>query len=82
MDNHNLEIPVHIENTKACKRYAGVTITGVSVEESPDWLKTRMRSIGQNPINNVVDIPTSYCMKWDNHCMPLMRTWWRAVPSM
>ncbi len=56
VDNLDLEIPVHIENTKACKRYAGLTLTHVTVEESPDWLKERLRSIGQNPINNVVDI--------------------------
>jgi phenylalanyl-tRNA synthetase beta chain len=56
VDNHDLEIPVIIENTDACKRYAGITISGVRVEESPDWLKNRLRSIGQNPINNIVDI--------------------------
>jgi phenylalanyl-tRNA synthetase beta chain len=55
-DNHDLEIPVYIENPEACKRYAGVTITGVHVGESPDWLKERLRSIGQHPINNIVDI--------------------------
>lgn len=56
VDDHKLEIPVHIENKQACKRYAGVTITGVTIKESPDWLKNRLRSIGQNPINNIVDI--------------------------
>lgn len=55
-DNHDLEIPVIIENPDACRRYAGVTISGVRIGESPGWLKTRLRSIGQNPINNVVDI--------------------------
>ena len=56
VDNHDLKIDVIIENTRACKRYAGVTLTGIIVRESPEWLKTRLRSIGQNPINNIVDI--------------------------
>ncbi|MDR0758187.1 MAG: phenylalanine--tRNA ligase subunit beta [Tannerella sp.] len=40
----------------ACLRYSGVTVRGVKVKESPDWLKNRLRSIGLRPINNVVDI--------------------------
>lgn len=49
-------IAVVVDNTEACPRYSGVTITGVTVAESPDWLKERLRAIGQEPINNVVDI--------------------------
>ncbi len=56
VDNHNLEIPVEIKNPEACHRYAGVTITGVSVKPSPDWLQNRLKSIGLTPINNIVDI--------------------------
>ena len=55
-DNHDLEIPVEIVDQNACHRYAGVTISGVEVKESPDWLKNRLRTIGHTPINNVVDI--------------------------
>ncbi len=55
-DNNNLTIPVVIENIEACPRYAGVTITGITVKESPEWLQTRLKAIGLNPINNVVDI--------------------------
>lgn len=55
-DNDDLIINIHIENTEACKRYSGVTITGVHVGESPQWLKTKLLSIGLGPINNVVDI--------------------------
>ena len=60
-DNHNLEIPVEIKNPEACPRYTGVTISGVTVKESPDWLKNRLKAIGQTPINNVVDI-TNYVL--------------------
>jgi phenylalanyl-tRNA synthetase beta chain len=56
VDNHDLPVKVRIENEKACNRYAGVTLTGVRVQESPRWLKTRLHAIGLNPINNVVDI--------------------------
>jgi phenylalanyl-tRNA synthetase beta chain len=55
-DNQDLPIDVRIENEQACPRYAGVTLTGVRVDESPDWLKERLRAVGLNPINNVVDI--------------------------
>jgi len=55
-DNKDLEIGVRIENEEACRRYAGVTISGISVGESPQWLKNRLLSVGLNPINNIVDI--------------------------
>jgi phenylalanyl-tRNA synthetase beta chain len=56
VDNNDLPIEVVVENTKACPRYSGVTIKGVTIKESPDWLKTRLVSIGVRPISNVVDI--------------------------
>ena len=57
------ETPISIElkNTEACPRYTGITITDVSVKESPDWLKNRLTAIGLRPINNVVDI-TNYVL--------------------
>ena len=61
VDNHDLPIDVTIENTEACKRYACVSITGVEVKESPDWLKNKLTTIGLRPINNIVDI-TNYVM--------------------
>ena len=47
---------VDILNPEACRRYCGIVLSGVTVSESPDWLKQKLRSIGLNPINNVVDI--------------------------
>ena len=55
VDNHDLEISVSVENTEACPRYTGVTIKGVTVKPSPDWLQDALRTIGLRPINNVVD---------------------------
>ena len=61
IDNHDLPIDVVIENTEACRRYACVSITGCEVKESPEWLKTRLTTVGLRPINNIVDI-TNYIM--------------------
>lgn len=55
-DNTNLPFTVEIDNANACQRYAGVSLTNVSVKESPQWLQDRLRSIGLRPINNIVDI--------------------------
>ncbi len=55
-DNNSLPIDIKIENIEACKRYSGVSITDITVKESPNWLKNKLRSIGLTPINNVVDI--------------------------
>lgn len=49
-------IEVVVEDTEACPRYAGVTIKGVKVTESPEWLKEKLQTIGLRSINNVVDI--------------------------
>jgi len=56
VDNTSLTVDVEIEETGGCPRYSGVTISGVTVKESPRWLQVRLRSIGLVPINNVVDI--------------------------
>ena len=61
VDNHNLPVNVTIENQEACKRYACVSITDCNVKESPDWLKSKLTTIGLRPINNIVDI-TNYIM--------------------
>ncbi len=49
-------VDVKIENTNACRRYSGVSISSVTVKESPEWLKNKLIAIGQRPINNIVDI--------------------------
>ena len=56
VDNKSLPIAVTIENTKACQRYSGVSISGVIIKESPVWLQKKLKSIGLRPINNIVDI--------------------------
>ena len=56
VQNTKLTIPVTVENTDACPRYSALTISGVKVTESPDWLKNRLLIIGLRPINNIVDV--------------------------
>jgi phenylalanyl-tRNA synthetase beta chain len=48
-----------VENKKDCPRYSGLNIFDVKIGESPEWLKNRLRAVGLNPINNIVDI-TNY----------------------
>ena len=60
-DNDDYVIPVEIINEKDCPRYAGVTISNVKIQPSPEWLQNRLKAIGLNPINNVVDI-TNYVL--------------------
>ncbi len=55
-ENKALTIPVFIEDAEACPRYSSLTISGVSVKESPEWLKQKLIAVGQKPINNVVDV--------------------------
>ncbi len=57
----DLPVSISIEDKKACTRYSGITIKGVTVTESPDWLQKRLVAIGLVPINNIVDV-TNYVM--------------------
>jgi phenylalanyl-tRNA synthetase beta chain len=59
IDTTSLPIDVVIENKTACPRYSGVSISNVSVKESPKWLQQKLKAIGLRPINNIVDI-TNY----------------------
>ena len=61
VDNQDLPIKVEVENKEACPRYSGVSITGVKVSPSPDWLQNALKSIGLQPINNIVDV-TNFVM--------------------
>ena len=56
IDNHELPISVHVDAQDACPRYSGVSIKGVTIKESPEWLKNSLLAIGLRPINNVVDV--------------------------
>ena len=61
-------IQIEVENTEACPRYSGITIEGVTVKESPEWLKVRLQAAGMRPINNIVDI-TNFILH--ETCVPM-----------
>ena len=61
VDNHDMEIAIEVRNADRCPRYAGVSVSGCQVKESPEWLKQKLTIIGLRPINNIVDI-TNYIM--------------------
>lgn len=54
-------VEIIIENKKDCPRYSGVLLEGIKVQESPEWLQTKLKSVGVRPINNIVDV-TQYIM--------------------
>ncbi|WP_313385278.1 phenylalanine--tRNA ligase subunit beta [Chishuiella sp.] len=54
-------ISIEVKDTEAAPRYAGIYLKNIKVEESPEWLKNRLKVIGLAPINNVVDI-TNYIL--------------------
>src|SRR5690606_26008612 len=56
-----VDIKVTVENNEDCPRYSSTTIEGITVAESPQWLKDRLASIGVRSINNIVDI-TNYVL--------------------
>ena len=61
VDKRTLKIDVSVEKPLLAPRYCGVTISGITVKESPVWLQNRLKSIGLNPKNNIVDV-TNYVL--------------------
>lgn len=60
-DCNTARISIEVQRPEACRRYAGICIEGVKIQESPEWLQTRLKAIGLHPINNVVDV-TNYIL--------------------
>lgn len=61
VDNRSSRVDIEVEKINLAPRYCGVTISGIKVKESPDWIKNRLKAIGIAPKNNVVDV-TNYVM--------------------
>ncbi len=61
VQGQSLTIPVSVEDKEACPRYSSLTISNITVGQSPDWLKDKLNAIGVRPINNVVDV-TNYIL--------------------
>lgn len=61
VDKKILKIDADVLNTKLAPRYCGVTLSGLTIKPSPEWLQNRLKAIGINPKNNVVDV-TNYVL--------------------
>ena len=61
VNNTDFSVSVEVEDSELCPRYSGVSISGVKISDSPVWLQNRLKSIGLDPINNVVDV-TNYVL--------------------
>lgn len=59
--NTHSAIEVTVEDTEACPRYSGISISNLKVADSPEWLKNRLKAVGVRSINNIVDI-TNYVL--------------------
>lgn len=61
IDNRSLKVDVAVKDSTLAPRYCGITLNHLKVQDSPTWLKTRLKAIGLSPINNVVDA-TNYVL--------------------
>jgi len=61
VDNRTHKIDIDVQNKDLAPRYCGLTITGIKVTESPSWIQHRLKAIGLNPVNNIVDA-TNYVL--------------------
>jgi len=61
IDKRTLKIDVDVKDHKLAPRYCGVTLSGITVKSSPEWLQNRLKAIGLTPKNNIVDV-TNYIL--------------------
>ncbi|MBN8567470.1 MAG: phenylalanine--tRNA ligase subunit beta [Flavobacteriales bacterium] len=61
VDKRTLKIDAEVKDAKLAPRYCGITISGINVKPSPDWLQNRLKAIGLTPKNNIVDA-TNYVL--------------------
>ena len=61
VENNNFPIELVVETPIDCPRFCGLTIDGVEVRESPEWLRKSLETIGLRSINNIVDITNYIC---------------------
>ena len=61
VDERTLRFDVEVDDKEQAPRYCGITITDVTVEDSPEWIQNRLKAIGIAPKNNIVDI-TNYVL--------------------
>lgn len=74
-DTQDGAVAVEVDDRQGCPRYSGITVRGVKVGESPEWLKSLLTAAGQRPINNIVDITNFVLLGMGQplHCFDLAR---------
>ena len=61
VDERTLRFDVEVDDKDQAPRYCGISITDVTVRDSPKWIQNRLKAIGLTPKNNIVDI-TNYVL--------------------
>ena len=61
VDERTLRFDVEVDDKEQAPRYCGISITDVTVKDSPEWIQNRLKAIGLTPKNNIVDI-TNYVL--------------------
>ena len=56
VDTKNFPLDIEVRDAQLCPRYAGIVVSNVKVDQSPEWLQNRLKSVGLTPINNIVDV--------------------------
>ncbi len=78
VENNHFPIELIVENPEDCPRFCGLTMDGITVKPSPKWLQDLLRTIGLNPINNVVDVTNYVCHGLGQ---PMHAYDWQAIES-
>lgn len=61
LSSQTLSASVELVAGDRCPRFTTAVISGVTITESPDWMRRRLAAAGMRPINNVVDV-SNYVM--------------------
>lgn len=57
-------VEIRIIDPDLCPRYMAVAVLGVTIGQSPKWLRERLTAVGMRPINNVVDVTNYVMLEW------------------
>ena len=65
-DKTSSAVTLQIDDKEGCPRFACRVIRDIKINESPQWLKQRLQSVGLRSINNVVDAANYVLMELGN----------------
>ncbi len=75
VDNKKSPVTINLQEPNKCPRYSGLVIEGIQVQESPEWLQNKLKAVGLQPINNIVDLTNYVMLEWGHplHAFDLER---------